>query len=133
MVGPKSNCEGSEFMSKNNKTVWKTKYGARRVRVDAPTLAEAISAAQDLSGELDAQVEIAASLIGLPRDQVRAELLKVTAMRKGAIKSVVFSGPASAPRAIAVERKPSRRVISAGRAGRPALNGARGMSSENAR
>jgi hypothetical protein len=134
MVGPKSNCEGSEFMSKNNKTVWKTKYGARRVRVDAPTLAEAISAAQDLSGELDAQVEIAASLIGLPSDQVRAELLKVTAMRKGAIRSVVFSGPASAPRAIAVERKPSRRVISAAsRAGRPALNGPRGMSSGSIR
>jgi hypothetical protein len=86
-----------------------------------------------LSGELDAQVEIAAALIGLPLDRVRAELLKQTAMRKGAIKSVVFSGPASAPRAIAVERKPSRRVISTGRAGRPTLNGARGMSSENLR
>jgi hypothetical protein len=120
-------------MSKNNKTVWKTKYGARRVRVDAPTLAEAIAAAQDLSGEFDAQVEIAASLIGLPRDQVRAELLKATAMRKGAIQSVVYTGPASAPRAIAVERKPSRRVIATGRAGRPALNGPRGMSSENVR
>jgi hypothetical protein len=100
-------------MSKNNKETWKTKYGARRVRQEAPTLAEAIIAAQGLTDEIDEQADIAASLMGLPRDQVRAELLKLAPSRKDALKSVVFTGSASAPRTIVVERKVSRRVIPA--------------------
>ena len=108
-------------MSKNNAKAWNTKYGPRRVRHEAPTLAEAIAAAQGLSDELDEQAKIAASLIGLPYDQVRTEILKVSAPRKDAVKSVLFAGPASAPRTIVVERKPARRAITAlGRTGRPA-------------
>jgi hypothetical protein len=108
-------------MSKNNDQVWNTKYGSRRVRHEAPTLEEAIAAAQSLSDELNEQAEIAASLIGLPHDQVRTELLKVARLRKDAIKSVLFTGPATAPRAIVVERKPVRRVFSvADRTDRPA-------------
>ncbi len=106
--------ERLKIMSKNNDEVWKTKYGFRRVRHEAPTLGEAIAAAQGLSDELNQQAEIAASLIGLPHDQVRTELLKVAPPRKGIIKSVAFAGPASAPRTIVVERKPARRVISGG-------------------
>ena len=64
-------------MNKNNNDGWNTKYGPRRVRHEAPTLEEAIIAAQGLSDEIDEQAEIAASLMGLPRDQVRAELLKL--------------------------------------------------------
>ena len=118
-------------MSKNKgKTgsakTWKTKYGTRRVRDDAPTLDEAIAAAQGLSDELDEQVEIAASLMGLPRDEVRTELLKKAPVRQDTVKSVVFAGPASAPRVIAVERKPSRRIpgaaSAADRAGRSLAN-----------
>jgi hypothetical protein len=108
-------------LSKNNYQAWNTKYGPRRVRREAPTLEEAIAAAQGLSDELNEQAEIAASLIGLPHDQVRTKLLKVAAPRKDVIKSVAFAGPASAPRTIVVERKPARRVISAaGRTDRPA-------------
>ncbi len=121
-------------MSKNNNEAWNTKYGPRRVRQDAPTLEEAIAAAQGLSDELDEQAEIAASLIGLPCDQVRTELLKVTSPRKDVIKSVAFVGPASAPRTIVVERKPTRRVISAAdRTTRPALSGPRGTSLASSR
>jgi hypothetical protein len=105
-------------MSKNNNQAWKTKYGPRRVREEAPTLVEAIAAAQGLADDLDSQVEIAASLIGLPHDQVRAELLKAAPLRKEAVQSVVFAGPASAPRTIVVERKPSRRIMTADRASR---------------
>ena len=100
-------------MSKSSNRVWNTKYGPRRVRRDAPTLQEAIVAAQGLSDELDAQTDIAASLIGLPRDQVRAELLKAALPRKAATKSVAFVGPASAPRTVMVERKPARRSVTA--------------------
>lgn len=89
---------------------WKTKYGLRRVRQEAPTLEEAIVAAQGLSDAIDEQAEIAAALIGLPRDQVRAELLKIAPPRKDVSKSLAFVGPASAPRTVVVERKPSRRA-----------------------
>ena len=101
------------FMSKNKPQAWKTKYGPRRVRQEAPTLEEAIAAAQGLSEELDQQAEIAAALMGLPYDEVHAVLLKTAAPRKDLKTSVVFTGPASAPRTIVVERKPSRRVIGA--------------------
>ena len=102
-----------KFMSKSNNQAWNTKYGPRRVRYEPPTLREAIAAAQDLSDELNEQAEIAASLIGLSRDQVRTELLKVAPPRKDVIKSVAFVGPASSQRTVVVERKPTRRMISA--------------------
>jgi hypothetical protein len=111
-------------MSKNN-DMWKTKYGPRRVRQEAPTLEEAIVAARGLSDELDEQAGIAASLMGLPVDQVRAALLKLAPPRKDLQKSVVFTGPASAPRTIVVERKPSRRVPGA------AIPGARATSARS--
>jgi hypothetical protein len=100
-------------MSKNNKETWNTKYGARRVRHELPTLEEAIAAAQGLSDDLDEQAGIAASLMGLPQVEVRAALLKLAPARKQAANSVVFTGPSSAPRTIVVERKPVRRVASA--------------------
>ena len=91
-------------MPKSNDKGWNTKFGHRRVRQEAPTLAEAIAAAQGMSDDLNAQAEIAASLMGLPASDVRAELVKL-APRKSATKSVAFVGPASAPRTIVVERK----------------------------
>ena len=101
-------------MTKNSSPEWKTKYGPRRVRDEDPTLAEAIAAAQGMTDDLDAQAEIAAALIGLPYDDVRkSPLLTAVAPRTNVIKSVVFSGQASAPRTVVVERKPTRRVISA--------------------
>jgi hypothetical protein len=109
-------------MSKNNNKAWNTKYGTRRVREEMPTLAEAIAAAQGLSDDLNEQAEIAAALMGLPQAQVRAELVKLVPTRKDTLKSVVFTGSASAPRTIVVERKPSRRVIPAtARASRSAV------------
>jgi len=100
-------------MSKNNTQTWKTKYGPRRVRNDVPTLDEAINAAQGLTDDLDEQAEIAASLMGVPRDQVRTELLKLSRPRKDVLKTFAFTGPASAPRTVVVERKPSRRIVPA--------------------
>jgi hypothetical protein len=49
---------------------WKTKYGPRRVRRDPPTLDEAIFAAQGLTDDPQAQVEIAASLMDVPLESV---------------------------------------------------------------
>jgi hypothetical protein len=95
--------------NKNNDGTWKTKYGPRRVRQEDPTLEEAILAAQGLSDDLDEQAKIAASLMGLPTEQVRAELMKMPQPRKDVVRSITFGGPASAPRMVVVERKPTRR------------------------
>ena len=68
-----------------------------------------IAAAKGLSDELNQQAEIAASLIGLPPDQVRTELLKIALPGKNVIKSFAFVGSASAPRIVMVERRQPRR------------------------
>src|SRR6266436_7719010 len=80
-----ANSEGIEMSE-----VWKTKYGPRRVRRDPPTLAEAVAAARGLTDDVQEQIEIAASLMDLPPDQVRPEVLK-TASRKDT-NTVAFVG-----------------------------------------
>jgi hypothetical protein len=92
--------------------VWQTKYGSRRVRHDPPTLKEAILAAQGLTDQLLEQVEIAAALMDLPVDEVRAEVLK-NAPRKA--EQIVTSGGRT-PRTVVVERRTSRRVAAGARA-----------------
>ena len=99
-----ANSEGIEMSE-----VWKTKYGPRRVRRDPPTLAEAVAAARGLTDDLQEQIEIAASLMDLPPDQVKPEVLKA-ASRKDT-NTVAFVGRAGAPRTVVVERVPSRRPM----------------------
>lgn len=91
-------------------TSWNTKYGPRRVRHDPPTLDEAIFAARGLTDDLDQQVEIAAGLMDLPLDEVRVALLKTPQPRKNTA-TVAFTGRAGTHRAVVVERKPSRRIV----------------------
>ena len=55
---------------------WETKDGLRRVRRDPPTVEEAVQAAQDLSDELTAQIEIVASLMDLSTDEARGAVLR---------------------------------------------------------
>jgi hypothetical protein len=86
--------------------VWKTKYGPRRVRRDPPTVTEAVAAARGLTDDVQEQIEIAASLMDLPPDQVKPEVLKA-ASRKDT-NTVAFVGRAGAPRTVVVERVPSR-------------------------
>ena len=86
--------------------VWNTKYGPRRVRFDPPTLNEAIAAARGLTGELQLQAEIAASLMDLPVEAVRAELLKTAPSRGRA--QIVTNGREGTGRTVIVERKRSR-------------------------
>jgi hypothetical protein len=88
--------------------VWKTKYGPRRVRFDPPTLKEAIAAARGLTNELQQQAEIAASLMELPLEAVRAELLKTAPPRTRSSAQVVTNGREGNARTVIVERKRSR-------------------------
>ena len=99
-----ANSEGIEMTE-----VWKTKYGPRRVRRDPPTVTEAVAAARGLSDDVQEQIEIAASLMDLPPDQVKPEVLKA-ASRKDT-NTVAFVGRAGAPRTVVVERVPSRRPM----------------------
>jgi hypothetical protein len=91
--------------------VWKTKYGPRRVRRDPPTVQEAIAAARGLTDDIHAQVEIAASLMEVPPEQVKAELLKTGGQRKDIQTVGVTTGRPGAMRTVVVERKISRRPL----------------------
>ena len=102
-------------MTKKTGPAWNTKYGPRRVRHDPPTLAEAIAVARDIADEREAQVEIAASLMGVPREQVAAELAKLAQQPKIASTLAFTTTRTGIQRAVVVERKPSRRIVSADR------------------
>ena len=97
-------------MSQNPSPAWNTKYGPRRVRHDPPTLAEAIAAARDIADDCEAQVEIAASLMGVSREQVTAELAKMSPQPKIASSVTFTTTRTGMQRAVVVERKPSRRA-----------------------
>jgi hypothetical protein len=89
---------------------WNTKYGTRRVRRDPPTLEEAIFAAVGITDDPEAQAEIAASLMGLPYEEVLAEVKKNSrvAARSGTITRVI-AGEQGAQRSVVVERRVVRR------------------------
>lgn len=91
-------------------TTWNTKYGPRRVRYDPPTLQEAIIAAKGLSDQLRDQIEIAASLMDLPVEDVRGEVMK-TAAPRAAARIVAPAGREGAKRSVIVERRASRRTL----------------------
>jgi hypothetical protein len=92
---------------------WNTKYGPRRVRHDPPTLDEAIFAAKGLTDSLQAQAEIAASLMGLPVETVRPQVLK-TAPDRNASTRVIAAGERGTRRAVVVERRTTRRPLRTG-------------------
>src|SRR5215468_4389621 len=83
-----------------------------RVRHEPPTLDEAIFAAQGLSDNLREQIEIAATLIGLPEEQVRQRVLEQSSTARSGNRMVVTSNRAGAQRSVIVERKTPRRVVS---------------------
>ncbi len=94
--------------SATSNTTWNTKYGGRRVRHDPPTLQEAMAAAQGLTDELHEQIELAASLMDLPVDDVRAEVMKTMAPMRKTVQTVTPSGRAGAGRTVVVERRTRR-------------------------
>src|SRR4051794_31322665 len=84
---------------------WKTKYGQRRVRREPPTVDEAIFAAIGITDDQAAQAEIAASLMGLPVEQVQAELKKAARPVLGRSTTRVIAGEQGAQRSVVVERR----------------------------
>lgn len=90
--------------------VWNTKYGKRRVRKEPATLDDAVFAAQGLTDDVEMQVEIASSLIDLPRDVVKAAIMRKAPLRleKARIATTAANGQT---RAVVVERRPVRRLV----------------------
>jgi hypothetical protein len=89
-------------------SAWKTKYGMRRVRVDLPTLEEALFAAAGMTPSVPEQIDLAADLMRLPVDQVRIEAVRIL-QRSGqthATRSKAMSAP------FTVERKRLRSSLS---------------------
>lgn len=88
---------------------WNTKWGARRVRHDPPTLSEALSAAQDFTDDRDAQAEIAAELMGVPVAEARSELKRLTHDRRTTATIIASGRDKGGVRTVIIERKTSRR------------------------
>ncbi|MEH3147768.1 MAG: hypothetical protein PGN34_21045 [Methylobacterium frigidaeris] len=84
-----------------------------RVRKEPPTVAEAVVAAQDLSDDLEQQVEIAAGLIGLPPEEVRPHVLQAARPKSArAPERIISSGSGlRGPRTVVVERKVGRPIV----------------------
>ncbi|MFZ1962319.1 MAG: hypothetical protein WAU78_02420 [Roseiarcus sp.] len=88
-------------------TTWKTKWGARRVREDPPTIEDALIAAESLTDDLAQRVEIAAALMGVSPDEVRALASKQANLSRG--RSTLVAGR---NRAVVVEYKRPRTIRS---------------------
>ena len=82
---------------------WKTKWGVRRVRRDTPTVEEALIAAESLAADPVQRAEIAATLMGVPVEEVRALAAKQAARMRG--RSSLVAGRT---RAVVVEYKRPR-------------------------
>jgi len=84
---------------------WHTKWGSRRVRKDPPTIEEALIAAESFTDDLDQRIEIAASLIGAPVEEVKALAAKQAHLARG--RSTLVAGR---NRAVVVEYKRPRTI-----------------------
>lgn len=83
--------------------VWNTKWGPRRVRQNPPTLEEAFIAAESLTDDFGQRIEIAASLMGAPIEEVKAQAAKFSPHAKGRPTVVTGRG-----RAVVVQYKRPR-------------------------
>jgi hypothetical protein len=89
---------------------WMTKYGARRVRVELPTLEDALFAAEGLTDDVHQQIHIAAALMQVPEDEVRAEAERLRKDRSGRPQTVhATSRDRRAGAPVVVERRALRR------------------------
>lgn len=95
--------------------VWNTKDGRRRVRRDPPTLDEAVLAAQGLTDEVAAQVEIVMALMPVTPEQAKGAVLRM-GQRKD-LDRITLAGRGGTPRAVVVERRAPRSRL-AGRSAR---------------
>lgn len=85
-----------------------------RVRKEPPTLEEAVSAARDITTDLDQQVAFAAGLMSVTEDDVRPLVMRALAERLPRERIIAAGwreggGFGAARRVVVVERRPLRR------------------------
>ena len=90
-------------------TRWMTKYGARRVRVELPTLKDALFAAEGLTDDVHQQIHIAAALMQVPEDEARAEAERLRKDRSGGPQTVHATSRDRRAGPVVVERRAPRR------------------------
>ena len=79
--------------------------GPPRVRHEPPTIEEAIAAAQDLAADPEQQVAIVAGLMGMPEDQVRAQVLSTAPKRTLSRPARDWAPPTRSPQVVVVRRR----------------------------
>jgi hypothetical protein len=82
---------------------WKTKWGVRRIRRDDPTVEEALIAAESFADDPRQRAEIAASLMGVPVEDVQTLAARQAAKTRGRASLVT-----GRTRAVVVEYKRPR-------------------------
>jgi hypothetical protein len=90
---------------------WMTKYGARRVRVEPPTLEDALYAAEGLTPDPSQQIKLAAELMQVPVDQTREaaeRIIKARASRPQVIREIARGGRRPHAPVVVERRSPSR-------------------------
>jgi hypothetical protein len=93
-------------------TVRNNRGGARStIRFEPPTLDEAIFAAQGLADDVKGQTEIAAMLIGLPENEVRAAVLSAVRPAARAPGRLSASPRSTAGRQVVVVERRAPRMI----------------------
>ncbi|QEN87797.1 hypothetical protein FZC33_16390 [Labrys sp. KNU-23] len=92
---------------------WNTKFGSRRVKQALPTIEEALVAAECLNDDFDQQVEIAASLLGITVEDVRAVAKRSVKPTERRLSLPIAKSPraAVAPRAVVVEYRTPKRLV----------------------
>jgi hypothetical protein len=89
-------------------TTWNTKWGPRRVRVELPTLEEALDAAAGLSTNTAEQIQIAAGLMEQGVGEIRPAAERILRERSRRPQMVRSS---SGRQTVIVERKSPRRFV----------------------
>jgi hypothetical protein len=102
-IGARIEFLGATLSEEAMDATWKTKWGLRRVRREAPTIEEALIAAEAMADDPAQRAEIAASLMGLPIGEVQTLAIKHAAKTRGRASLV-----AGRTRAVVVEYKRPR-------------------------
>lgn len=97
--------------------IWNTKFGPRKVKEAPPTLEEALFAAKGLTDDFNEQVDIAAGLMGVPQDQVRAEAMKSKHTTTLQVRAPSGDRGTAVTRSVVVERRIVRRPVGTRRIG----------------
>ena len=97
-------------MTSPKSKIWQTKFGPRKVKEAPPTLEEALFAARGLTDDFEEQVDIAAGLLGVAREQARTEAMKSKHTTTLQVRAPLGERGTAVTRSVVVERRIVRRA-----------------------